>query len=152
MTYLDNQGKAQNPIMGCYGIGVGRLAASICEESHDDYGPIWPMPIAPWQVEICNLKAKDERVSAACEGLYSELTNMGVEVLYDDRPVRPGFMFADADLFGVPVRVVVSPKTLDRNCYEISYRDKSYKGDLPVENAAAEIKNMVQSMLDQYKF
>lgn len=152
MTYLDNQGKAQNPIMGCYGIGVGRLAASICEESHDDYGPIWPMPVAPWQVEICNLKAKDERVSAACEGLYSELTNMGVEVLYDDRPVRPGFMFADADLFGVPVRVVVSPKTLDRNCYEISYRDKSYKGDLPVENAAAEIKNMVQSMLDQYKF
>ena len=152
MTYLDNQGKAQNPIMGCYGIGVGRLAASICEESHDDYGPIWPMPIAPWQVEICNLKAKDERVSAACEGLYKERTDMGVEVLYDDRPVRPGFMFADADLFGVPVRVVVSPKTLDRNCYEISYRDKSYKGDLPVENAAAEIKNMVRSILDQYKF
>ena len=151
MIYLDNKGVAQHPIMGCYGIGVGRLAASICEESHDDYGPIWPMPIAPWQVEICNLKAKDEAVTKACEGLYKELTDIGVEVLYDDRAVRPGFMFADADLFGVPIRVVVSPKTLERNCYEISYRDKSYKGDLPVENAAAEIKNIIQKILDEYK-
>lgn len=150
MTYLDNKGEAQYPIMGCYGIGVGRLAQSICEESHDDYGPIWPMPIAPWQVEICNLKAKDESVTQACENLYKELTDMGVEVLYDDRAVRPGFMFADADLFGVPIRVVISPKTLDRNCYEISYRDKSYKGDLPIQNAAVEIKNMVQKMLSEY--
>lgn len=150
MTYLDNKGEAKYPIMGCYGIGVGRLAQSICEESHDDYGPIWPMPIAPWQVEICNLKAKDENVTQACENLYKELTDIGVEVLYDDRAVRPGFMFADADLFGVPIRVVISPKTLDRNCYEISYRDKSYKGDLPIQNAAVEIKNMVQKMLSEY--
>lgn len=147
MTYLDNKGEAQNPIMGCYGIGVGRLAASICEESHDDYGPIWPISIAPWQVEICNLRAKDEVVTNACETLYSQLTDMGIEVLYDDRAVRPGFMFADADLFGVPVRVVISPKTLERNCYEISFRDKSFKGDISTENAAEEIKNMVQKLL-----
>lgn len=147
MTYLDNKGEAQNPIMGCYGIGVGRLAASICEESHDDYGPIWPISIAPWQVEICNLRAKDEVVTNACETLYSQLTDMGIEVLYDDRAVRPGFMFADADLFGVPVRVVISPKTLERNCYEVSFRDKSFKGDISTENATEEIKNMVQKLL-----
>ena len=147
MTYLDNKGEAQNPIMGCYGIGVGRLAASICEESHDDYGPIWPISIAPWQVEICNLRAKDEVVTNACETLYSQLTDMGIEVLYDDRAVRPGFMFADADLFGVPVRVVISPKTLERNCYEVSFRDKSFKGDISTENATEEIKNMFQKLL-----
>lgn len=150
MTYLDNKGEAQHPIMGCYGIGVGRLAASICEESHDDYGPIWPMPIAPWQVEICNLRANDENVTNACEKLYDELTNMGVEVLYDDRAVRPGFMFADADLFGIPVRVVISPKTLERNSFEISYRDKSFKGDIAIDNAATEIKAMVEKLLAEY--
>lgn len=150
MTYLDNKGEAKNPIMGCYGIGVGRLAASICEESHDDYGPIWPISIAPWQVEICNLRANDKTVTNTCEKLYDELTNLGVEVLYDDREVRPGFMFADADLLGIPVRVVISPKTLERNCFEISYRDKSFKGDIPVENAAAEIKAIVEKLLAEY--
>ena len=150
MTYLDNKGQAQYPIMGCYGIGVGRLAASICEESHDDYGPIWPISIAPWQVEICNLRAKDDKVSAECEQLYQQLMDLGIEVLYDDRAVRPGFMFADADLFGIPVRVVVSPKTLEKNCYEISFRDKSFKGEIPVENAPAQIKAMVEKLLSEY--
>lgn len=150
MTYLDQNGKAQNPIMGCYGIGVGRLAASICEESHDDYGPIWPITIAPWQVEICNLRAKDEVVSSTCENLYKELTDMGVEVLYDDRAVRPGFMFADADLFGIPIRVIVSPKTLERNCFEVSFRDKSFKGDISIENSAQEIKLMIDKLMSQY--
>ena len=150
MTYLDNKGEAQYPIMGCYGIGVGRLAASVCEESHDDYGPVWPISIAPWQVEICNLRAKDENVSNICENLYNELTNMGVEVLYDDRAVRPGFMFADADLFGIPVRVVISPKTIDRNCCEVSFRDKSFKSDIPLENSAAEIKKLVDKLLAEY--
>ncbi len=150
MTYLDNKGQAQYPIMGCYGIGVGRLAASICEESHDDYGPIWPISIAPWQVEICNLRAKDDNVSAECEKLYQHLMDLGIEVLYDDRAVRPGFMFADADLFGIPVRVVISPKTLEKNCYEISFRDKSFKGEIPVENAPAQIKAMVEKLLSEY--
>lgn len=150
MTYLDNKGEAQYPIMGCYGIGVGRLAASVCEESHDDYGPVWPISIAPWQVEICNLRAKDENVSSICEKLYNELTDMGVEVLYDDRAVRPGFMFADADLFGIPVRVVISPKTIDRSCCEVSFRDKSFKSDIPLENSAAEIKKLVDKLLAEY--
>ena len=150
MTYLDNKGQAQYPIMGCYGIGVGRLAASVCEESHDDYGPVWPISIAPWQVEICNLRAKDETVSAQCEKLYRQLTNLGIEVLYDDRAVRPGFMFADADLFGIPVRVVVSPKTLEKNCYEISFRDKSFKAEFSTEDAPEKIKSLIDDLLEKY--
>lgn len=151
MTYLDKNGKAQYPIMGCYGIGVGRLAASICEESHDDYGPIWPITIAPWEVEICNLRSTDEKVTAIAEKLYSDLTNMGVEVLYDDRDIRPGSMFADADLFGVPVRAVISPKNCDKGVVEISYRDKSYKGEVSLDTAARDIKNMVLELKKKYE-
>ena len=150
MTYLDKNGEEQNPIMGCYGIGVGRLVASICEESHDDYGPIWPISIAPWQVEICNLRRKDDEVSAQCEKLYDELQNRKIEVLYDDRDMRPGSMFADADLFGIPVRVVISPKTMQKGVVEVSYRDKSFKGEIPMEEAADKIEAMVKELLAQY--
>lgn len=151
MTYLDQEGKAQHPYMGCYGIGIGRLAASICEESHDDYGPIWPISIAPWQVEICNLRSDDAKVTETAEKLYNSLQDAGCEVLYDDRNIRPGFMFADADLFGIPVRVVISPKTLGRNVVEVSLRDKSLKCDYPIEEAKERILELVQSLTLQYK-
>ena len=124
MTYLDKNGEAQYPIMGCYGIGVGRLVASICEESHDDYGPIWPMSIAPWQVQICNLRATDEHVNDVATALYETLQSRGVEVLYDDRDIRAGAMFADADLFGIPLRIVVSPKTCERGAVEYSLTNR----------------------------
>lgn len=151
MTYLDQNGEEQYPIMGCYGIGVGRLCASICEESHDDYGPIWPISIAPWQVEICNLRAGDETVNGAANALYEALTAAGVEVLYDDRDIRPGAMFADADLFGIPVRVVISPKTCERGVAEVTLRDKSYREDIPLENAAKAVKALVERLLEQYR-
>ncbi len=150
MTYLDRDGEAKHPIMGCYGIGVGRLMASVCEESHDDYGPIWPISIAPWQVEICNLRCTDEKVSAVSDALYEELCENGVEVLYDDRDVRPGSMFADADLFGIPVRAVVSPKTCERGVVEISLRDKSLKTEFALDSAASEIKKLVKELLANY--
>lgn len=151
MTYLDSNGEAQNPIMGCYGIGVGRLAASICQESHDDYGPIWPMSIAPWQVEICNLRSDDETVNSTAAALYESLQDAGVEVLYDDRNIRPGAMFADADLFGIPVRAVVSPKTCERGVVELSFRDKSWKGEVAIEDATREIRRIVDEQLALYK-
>ena len=136
--------------MGCYGIGVGRLIASICEESHDDYGPVWPISIAPWQVQICNLRKKNEEVSAVCEKLYDELQKNHIEVLYDDRDMRPGSMFADADLFGIPVRVVVSPKTCEKGIVEVSFRDKSFKGEIPMDTAVEEITKMVNDLMKQY--
>lgn len=147
MTYLDSDNTEKNPIMGCYGIGVGRLIASICEESRDDYGPIWPISIAPWQVEVCNLRVTDEKVKAAAEALVAALEERGVEVLYDDREVRPGFMFADADLFGVPVRAVVSQKTCERGVVEVSTRDKTLKTEYPMSAAADEIASLVKKML-----
>ncbi|MGN1095351.1 MAG: His/Gly/Thr/Pro-type tRNA ligase C-terminal domain-containing protein, partial [Eubacteriales bacterium] len=151
MTYLDANGEEQYPIMGCYGIGVGRLAASICQESHDDYGPIWPMSIAPWQVEICNLRCDDETVNTAAGKLYDALSARGVEVLYDDRNIRPGAMFADADLFGLPIRAVVSPKTCERGVVEVSFRDKSFKADIAFDNAAEEIESLVKKELSKYE-
>ena len=106
MTYDDENGNRVNPIMGCYGIGVGRLMASVCEEKHDQYGPIWPITIAPWEVEICALRADNQDVKAQAAKLYDALTQAGAEVLLDDRAVSAGFMFSDADLFGCPVREI----------------------------------------------
>lgn len=151
MTYLDADGVAKYPIMGCYGIGVGRLAASICQESHDDYGPIWPMSIAPWQVEICNLRCDDEKVNSVAEKLYNDLADAGIEVLYDDRNIRPGAMFADADLFGIPIRVVISPKTVERGVAEVSFRDKSFKADFELSDATEKIAELVKSELEKYR-
>lgn len=151
MTYLDSDNTEKNPIMGCYGIGVGRLMASVCEESHDAYGPIWPISIAPWQVEVCNLRVTDDKVKSAAEDLVAALESKGVEVLYDDREVRPGFMFADADLFGLPVRAVVSQKTCERGVVEVSTRDKTLKTEFAMDSAAEEIAALVRKMLDALK-
>jgi len=136
MTYTDENGKEQYPIMGCYGIGVGRLAASICEAYHDDFGPIWPISIAPWEVEVCSLRPDDENTKNTADELYKKLTNSGIDVIYDDRKgVRPGAMFSDADLLGAPIRVIVSPRNLEENSVEIVTRDKSVKEMVPVSEA-----------------
>ena len=148
MTYDDENGARVSPIMGCYGIGVGRLIASVCEAHHDDYGPIWPITIAPWQVEICALRADDQIVRDAADKLYDELSIAGIEVIYDERNVSAGVMFSDADLLGAPIRVVVSPKTLNRGCFELSARDKSFKMDIDAKNACAEIIKKIQEMTD----
>ncbi len=133
--------------MGCYGIGVGRLAASVCEASHDDYGPIWPMAIAPWQVHLCAVRPDDERVKTAADKLYEDLQASGVEVIYDDRNVRAGVMFSDADLLGVPLRVVVSPRNLDEGIYELSSRDKTLSEKLKPEEAVERLKALIAEML-----
>ncbi len=146
MQYTDENGELQTPIMGCYGIGVGRLAASVCEVRHDDYGPIWPVSIAPWQVELCCLRADDPTARASADSLYQELQAAGVEVLYDDRAVRAGVMFSDADLFGCPVRVVISPKTAAAGEIELSTRDKSVKTTAAREDAVLEVKKRLENL------
>ena len=147
MTYVDADGSLKHPIMGCYGIGVGRLAAAVCEAHHDDYGPIWPMSIAPWHVHLCSLRADNPEVAETSQRLYDALTKRGVEVIWDDRPVSAGVMFSDADLFGVPVRVVVSPKGLKNGTIEISSRDKSMQEKRPIDEAADFVYNYVSSEL-----
>ena len=147
MTYLDKDGNVQIPIMGCYGIGVGRLAASVCEVCHDDYGPIWPMAIAPWQVHLCAVRSDDEKVKAAADKLYEDLQNAGVEVIYDDRNVRAGVMFSDADLLGVPLRVVVSPRNLDEGVFELASRDKTISEKIKPETALQRVRELIEQML-----
>ena len=144
MTYLNAEGKEEHPIMGCYGIGVGRLAASVCETHHDEYGPIWPMAIAPWQIHLCAMRADDPEVRAYADKLYEDLQNAGVEVIYDDRKVSAGFMFSDADLLGVPIRVVVSPRNLKQEVLEVSFRDKSYSDKISVHGAVEALKELIQ--------
>lgn len=140
MTYVDANGESKTPIMGCYGIGVGRLAASVCEAHHDEHGPIWPKAIAPWQVHLCAVRVDDEEVRAYADKLYEDLQNAGIEVIYDDRSVRAGVMFADADLLGIPLRIIVSPKNMKQGVVEVASRDKTLKTQIPLENVMEEIK------------
>lgn len=143
LRYTDENGELQTPVMGCYGIGVGRLCACICQESRDNYGPIWPKSVAPWQVEVCALRADEPAVKECAEKLVKDLEDMGVQVLYDDRPVSAGFMFSDADLLGVPVRAIVSPKNIDNGEIEIATRDKSVKVNVPIAEALGKIKELL---------
>ena len=133
--------------MGCYGIGVGRLAASVCEAHHDAYGPIWPMSIAPWQVHLCCMRADNAEVRAYADSLYEALQARGLEVIYDDRSVSAGVMFSDADLLGVPVRVVASPRNLKEGCIELSTRDKKVSEKVPVTEAVERIAALRDELL-----
>ena len=121
-NYLDKDGKSHPMIMGCYGIGVGRAMASVIEFSHDDYGPVWPMSIAPYQVQVCAIDPQKSGVGEAAEKLVAALEARGIEVLYDDRGEKAGSMFSDADLLGIPLRLVISPKTLAENEAEFRTR------------------------------
>ena len=147
MHYVDENGNPHYPIMGCYGVGVDRLAASVCEAHHDEHGPIWPMSIAPWQVHICAIRIDNPNVSTTAIALYNDLINAGVEVIYDDRNVRAGVMFSDADLLGVPVRVVISPKTYGRGVVEISMRDKSISCDVPIQSVVEYIQIAIYNQI-----
>lgn len=121
LTFTDEDGSVKPVIMGCYGIGPGRVMGTIVEHFADEKGMVWPAGIAPAQVYIASVGVSEPVVKAA-EELYKSLTQAGVEVLYDDRDVRPGEKFADADLMGIPYRVVVSEKTLATNNYEVKAR------------------------------
>ena len=147
MQYLDSEGNLRYPIMGCYGIGVGRLAASVCEAHHDEYGPIWPMSIAPWHVQVCCLRADDEECKGVSDSLYQQMLDERMEVIYDDRNIRPGAMFSDADLLGVPVRVIVSPRNLKEGVCEIVTRDKSISLKVETEKVIETVKGLIEEGL-----
>ncbi len=141
MTYADADGQRRNPVMGCYGIGVGRLVACLVEASHDEFGPIWPVSVAPWQVHICLLNSDLEAVGDVGRLLYERLGKKH-EVLMDDRGATAGVQFADADLLGVPVRIVVSKRNTEKGEVEISTRDKRIRKAVPmdqVESIVAEL-------------
>lgn len=131
--YTNEEGKRQKYYMGCYGIGIGRTLAAIVEKHHDDKGIMWPENIAPFRVYLARL-GTDDAVVAAADKLYDELMAAGVEVLYDDRDARPGEKFADADLLGIPHRVVVSSKTVEQGKFEYKKRTETDSSMLDAES------------------
>ena len=149
-NYLDKDGKSRPMIMGCYGIGVGRAMASVIEYSHDDYGPVWPMSIAPWQVQVCAIDPQKSGVGEAAEKLVSQLEAAGIEVLYDDRGEKAGSMFSDADLLGIPLRLVISPKTLAENQVEFRTRSSRDSVRFSLDEAAAVIADKVAQELKKF--
>lgn len=151
MQYVDAEGELHYPLMCSYGIGIGRLAASICEIHHDEYGPIWPMTVAPWQVHLCCLRSDDADTKLYADQLYSDLKTAGFEVLYDDREVRAGVMFSDADLLGVPIRVIISPKNLQEDGIEITTRDKSVNKRVSKNHVLEEIADLRLELLKKFE-
>jgi prolyl-tRNA synthetase len=142
---LDEQGREVDMIMGCYGIGVSRIVAAAIEQNHDEHGMIWPEPIAPFQVALLpmNMK-KSQRVRETATALYDELTAAGLDVLLDDREARPGVMFADMELIGIPHRVVVGEKNLDRGMLEYKSRRDTDSRDVPAEDIAGFLLEQMQ--------
>jgi prolyl-tRNA synthetase len=121
-TFLDKAGVAKPIIMGCYGIGIGRLMAAAIEQNHDEKGIVWPLPIAPYQVHLVALSPESTLVGETAEALYRELRAAGLEVLFDDRLESPGVKFNDADLLGMPLRLTVSPRNLKDGKAELKLR------------------------------
>ncbi len=139
MTYLDEQGKSATPIMGCYGIGIGRLISSVIEAHHDTFGPLWPVSIAPWQVHINALQHEKPQCRTWADEIYNELLEQGIEVVYDDRNERPGAQFADADLIGAPLRIIVSPKNCAQNVVELKRRGEKESLTVSRESVVEEV-------------
>ncbi len=134
-------GSTMEPIMGCYGIGVGRAIASVIEEKGDEKGIVWPMTIAPWQVHFCPLRLDDENVEVISYELYKKMLDAGIEVLFDDRAVSAGVKLTDSELMGMPIRVVVSPKTIANGTAEITMRESG-------ETYYVSFANLINELLD----
>jgi len=146
VTYQDENGRAQPVVMGCYGIGVGRNAAAVAEQNHDDKGLMWPISIAPYHVSLLSLGREDE-VAVAADTVYRELTAAGIEVLYDDRNERPGVKFNDADLIGNPIRLSVSKRTLAENQAELRLRSESKSTFVLLDDVVSTVQGSVATLL-----
>jgi prolyl-tRNA synthetase len=145
-NFLDQHGEEQPMIMGCYGLGVGRTVAATIEQSHDDRGIVWPLPLAPFEVVLAVLNSDQKEVVQAAEDLYTQLSDAGVDVLFDDRGERPGVKFNDMDLIGFPVRVVVGKRGLEHGEVELSLRRDGEKHMVPVSETVTEVQRMLEGL------
>ena len=142
-TVLNEQGKAQVLLMGCYGVGVSRIVASAIEQNHDDRGIIWPDAIAPFKVGILPMNMhKSPRVKEIAEKLYQDCKDLGLEVMLDDRKERPGVMFADMELIGVPHTIVIGDRNIDNGVLEYKNRKTGEKQDIPMDGLLDFIKSL----------
>ncbi len=146
-SFLDEGGKDKPAVMGCYGIGVTRIIAAAIEQHHDDKGIAWPMSLAPFQVEVIGLQAKDEEVMGTAAEISDALEALGVEVLFDDPNERPGVEFKDADLMGIPLRVVIARRGLDQGTAEVVTRATGEMENLPLGGLVEEMKSRVDAAL-----
>jgi prolyl-tRNA synthetase len=143
VSVLDANGSARTPIMGSYGIGVGRAVAAVAENHHDDRGLVWPVPVAPYEVVVTVMSMKDEAVVAAGEQLYAELRQAGVDVIIDDRDARAGVKFADAELVGIPFRLTVGPRGLESGGVELTPRASGETETVALGEAAELVRRSV---------
>ena len=149
MTYLDEDGKEKFPIMGCYGIGVERTAAAIIEQNHDDDGIIWPITTAPYHLYILPIKYAGQ-VKEVSDRIYNNLIKEGYEILLDDRDVRPGVKFKDADLLGIPFRITIGDKGLIQGKVELYERKTKNKQLILLEDTEEIIKNLIKKEFEKY--
>ena len=140
--YLDSAGTQKPIVMGCYGIGIGRLLAAAIEQNHDDKGIIWPIPIAPYHIYLCTLGTEDPQVSSVAEEVYEKLSGIGLEVLFDDRTESAGVKFNDADLLGLPVRIIISKRTLKSNSVEYKERKSRDAELIPIDDVYSRLSNL----------
>jgi len=145
-TYLDEKGESHPMIMGCYGLGIGRTVAAAIEQNHDADGIIWPRPLAPFEVALLALNIQDSAVVRTADDLHAQLEERGVEVFYDDRDERPGVKFKDADLIGLPVRLVVGSKSLAEGRVELSLRRDKEKVLVPVSEAVSKAMELLDGL------
>ena len=143
--FLDEKEQQHAAIMGCYGIGVNRIIAALIETQHDENGVVWPMSLAPYEVLLAPLNVNQPDVMETAERLYAELTSAGVEVLMDDRDQRPGVKFKDADLIGIPLRVVIGGRSLKDGQLELKWRWKDAPEMIPLEGAVVKLADLVQA-------
>ena len=142
-TVLNDKGDSIYPLMGCYGIGISRIMASSIEQNHDESGIIWPEPLAPFQIIIVALnKNSEDTTLTKSRKIYHQLKESGYEVLLDDRNERAGVKFADADLLGIPKRLIVSERGLDNQTIELNFRDEKNKSDVPFEQLIDYLKKL----------
>jgi len=149
--FLDENGNEKPCLMGCYGIGINRILASAIEISNDDNGIIWPISIAPFEVLITSVNQDDEKVAQVAENIYQQLLANGIDVLLDDRTLRGGVKFKDADLIGIPVRVTVGRKSVADGNVEIKLRSETKSTKVPIEKAAGKAIELVSSLKEQLK-
>ena len=144
-----SNGKFEYPIMGCYGIGVGRSLASVAEEWADDKGLVWPMTIAPWHVYLCPIKYNEEEVQKVTNSMLEDFEKAGIEVILDDRNANPGIKFAESELMGVPIRVVVSPKSLANGEAEVLDRKSLTTEFVKIDKLKDYLLNKIKSEIEK---
>lgn len=146
-TFTDASGQEAPIMMGCYGIGAGRLLAAAVEQNHDPKGIVWPAAIAPYRVHLCGLNIDNPEVGPQAETLYRDLVAAGVETLFDDRVESAGVKFNDADLLGLPLRVTISPRTLGQGSVEVKARTEKETVLVPLGDAVPLVRKRVQEAL-----